>query len=86
VRPQAARSELASRLSPYHFRLALCPEHVYRRPSQAALGPAQLAPSPETMSTSWRTPHPHEWSQAKLEDSHSLPDSLSVGHGTHDAP
>jgi hypothetical protein len=77
---------LASRLSPYPCRLALCPEHIYAHPSQVALSPTQLAPSLETMSTSWRTPHPHERSQAKLDDGHSLSNSPSANTCSHDAP
>jgi hypothetical protein len=86
VRPQAAHSKLAFGLSPYPCLVALCPEHVYTRPSQAALYPTRLTPSLEIMSTSWCTPHPHERSQSELEDGHSLPNSPSVGHSTHDAP
>jgi hypothetical protein len=86
VRPQAARSELAFGLSHYPCHVALCPAHIYARPSQAALCPAWLIPPPKAMSTAWRTPQPHERSRSELEDNRSLLDSPLAGHGTHDAP
>jgi hypothetical protein len=83
VRSLAAQSEPVSRRSQCPCCPTLCLGHVYGRPFQAALRLAQLAPSPGTVSTSWRTSRPHERSQLGLKDGNSLTHSPSADIHSH---